>query len=98
MRSEKLLPALLPGEPGWTPTDSEGLRAFLLTPTGQHFMRRLLYARPSIPSEGERRRIRQDEHTGFEGCIAEILDLAEPTPLTDEDRSAQTLNPINPGN
>jgi hypothetical protein len=91
MRSDYLIPALLPGEPNWTQSDNEGLRAFLLTPTGQHFLRRLLFARPFVPdSPADIRRVRQDERTGWEGCLAEVLNLAEPIPLSEEDLSAQT--------
>lgn len=70
---------LLPGEPTFSHEDGAALRAFLLTPAGQHFMRRLLYARPSVNGyDPEPRRIRSDERAGFEACIQEVLNLAEP--------------------
>ena len=69
---------LLPGEPSFNNDDGAQLRAFLLTPTGQHFMRRLLFSRPAVEGyDPEKRRIRSDERAGFEACIQEILVLAE---------------------
>ncbi len=70
---------LLPGEPPWGEADAVLLRDFLQTGTGQLFLQRLLYARTAVSAnEGERRRIEQDERTGFEQCIAEVFLLADP--------------------
>ena len=82
---------LFPGTPAWSQSDEAGLRLFLSQPLGQQFLSRLLFQRPIVSAkEGEARRVQQDERTGYESCIADILSLAEPTPITDEDRSAQS--------
>ena len=84
---------LYPGTPAWAPSDAVGLRLFLSQPLGQILLSRLMFARPQVSAlEGEQRRIQQDERSGFESCIAELLSLAEPEPLTDNDRSAQTTH------
>lgn len=88
----KLFPALLPGEPKWSTEESAGLRAFLVTALGQSVLRRLIYSRPAVTERRDRaqRSIQADERAGFESCIAEILQLAEPQPLSPEDRAAQS--------
>lgn len=71
---------LLPGTPTWSDEDGAAVRALLVTPSGQHLMRRLLWARPEVAgTEPEARRIRSDERAGFEACIQEILNLATPS-------------------
>lgn len=82
---------LFPGEPLWNPEHSAGLRAFVVSPLGQLFLRRLIYARPTVTSdEREKRTIQSDERAGFEACITEILNLAEPKQISAEDVAAQT--------
>lgn len=70
---------LLPGTPTWSDEDGAAVRALLMTPPGQHLMRRLLWARPEVAgTDPEARRIRSDERAGYEACIQEILNLATP--------------------
>ena len=68
---------LLPGTPTWSDEDGAAVRSLLLTPSGQHLMRRLLWARPEVAgTDPEARRIRSDERAGFEACIQALLTLA----------------------
>ena len=77
--SSPLTPRFLPGAPAWAEGDSVSLRDFLQTPSGQNLMRSLLHSRPEVSArEGERRHIEQDERTGYEACIHDILTLADP--------------------
>lgn len=72
---------LLPGTPHWGEAEAVALRDFLASPIGQIFLQNLIYARPEVSSpEGEKRRIEQDERTGFERCIHEVFTLADPHP------------------
>lgn len=72
------LAALLPDEPVWGEQDGATLRDFLSKPFGQLFLRRLMYMRPSVVGyDRDKRAIQSDERAGFEGCISEILRLAE---------------------
>lgn len=89
----RIQPLILPGEAVWSEGDAEALRSYLTTPSGQRFLQVLVYQRPLVTApEGARRGVQQDERTGFEGCISEILSLAAGTPLTELDRAAQTLD------
>ena len=82
---------LLAVRPEWTAQDSAELRQFLAGPFGQKFFNSLLFTRPEVTGvDPEVRRIRSDERAGYESCIAEMLALAEPTSLTEKDRSVQT--------
>lgn len=79
MKETDQLIVLFPGEPVWSSDLGAALRAFLFTGPGQHFMRRLLYERPTVSGYDENaRRIKSDERAGFEACIASILNLADP--------------------
>jgi hypothetical protein len=72
------LPPLLPGPPKWDEQHAAELRTFLISPLAQRLLQTLVYLRPLVSSvEPETRRIQQDERSGFEACIAEILSLAE---------------------
>ncbi len=80
-----------PGRPSWDDGDAASLRAFLSGPIGQRFLAHLFYLRPEVAAlEGEARRVQQDTHTGHENCIRDILTMAEPTPISEQDRAAQT--------
>lgn len=75
-----MVPKFLPGPLSWSEADAVTLRDFLLTATGQNLVRSLVQMRPLVNArEGERRRIEQDERTGHESCINDILTLADPT-------------------
>ena len=71
---------ILPGEPNWTIDDSAALRAFIVTPAGQAFLRHLAFTRPNVSERRDTnvRRIQSDERAGYEACIADILHLADP--------------------
>jgi hypothetical protein len=85
-------PPLLPGEPAWGEAESARLREVLREPIGQLLLRRLLYERPEVTERSNRdaRNIQSDTRAGFEACIASILNLADPQPLSAADRGSQT--------
>ncbi len=76
---QNTLPSLFPGTPAWSDADSAALRQFLISPTGIRFSRRILFERPEVThNDGERRRIQQDERTGFETAVRTVYELASP--------------------
>lgn len=70
----------LPAAPEWGVQESAELRDWLSKPLGQRLLRRLNFSRIQVTeiNNQAKRRIQQDERTGFESCIEEILNLAEP--------------------
>jgi len=71
---------ILPGAPEWGVQEASELREFLSKNLGQRLMRQLNFSRTLVTelNNQAKRRIQQDERTGFEACIDEILKLAEP--------------------
>jgi hypothetical protein len=65
-------------EPRWGEAEAQALRLFLHGNVGQRFLQRLEFSRPLVNEtrDGNRRRVLQDERSGFEQCILEICRLA----------------------
>lgn len=85
-------PAILPGEPPWSPSEQAILLDFLRSPVGQLFLRSLFFRRPLVTEARDReaRNIQADTLAGYDECIAEILRLSEGRPLSTADQAAQS--------
>ena len=85
------LPRLYSVRPEWTQQDSAEFRLFIATPLGQRFFNSLLFSRPEVVGyDPDQRRVQSDERAGYEACIAEMLRLSDPVPLSSNDLSVQT--------
>jgi len=80
-----MLLKLLSVRPEWTEQDRAELRQFLSGSFGQKYFNSLLFSRPEVSGYNpEQRRVQSDERAGYEGCIAEMLRMAEPSVIHDQ--------------
>lgn len=90
--AKSTFPSLVAGEPRWDVGQAAALRDFITTPSGQSFLRQMIYLRPLVQEMTNpfKRQVQQDTRSGFEQAIAEILRLAEPPTSSQADERAAT--------
>ena len=78
----------------WSNTDTEQLRFFLETPTGQRLVPKLVESAPSLLPAGDTNSIliRSGEVRGIQIVVSALLALAHPTP--DESRQPESYPPL----
>lgn len=87
-------PTILPHEPRWVADHGIALRDFLSSPVGQQTLRRLIWQAPVVAERTnmDLRRIQSDERAGYERCIRDLLQLADPGAVTAQDRQASAAS------